>query len=66
MLPVSGTDLEIGDLLFFRIDGHVSHVGMYLGRYRFVHAPSSGRKVAIAELDSAYYRNTFVRGGRPR
>jgi len=64
--PVADRDLQVGDLLFFRIDGGISHVGMYLGSRRFVHAPSTGREVSIAELDSAFYRDTFVRGGRPR
>ena len=63
--PVSANSLRVGDILFFKIEGKVSHVGLYLGRRRFVHAPSSGREVTIAELDSAYYRKVFVRGGRP-
>jgi len=59
-------DLQIGDLLFFSIEGKMSHVGMYLGGQRFVHAPSSGRKVAVAKLNSPYYSAAFIRGGRPR
>ncbi|MCH6550360.1 MAG: C40 family peptidase, partial [Proteobacteria bacterium] len=43
-----------------------SHVGLYLGSRRFVHAPSTGREVTIEELDSRYYRKTFVGGGRPQ
>jgi cell wall-associated NlpC family hydrolase len=66
MSPVSRNDLRVGDLLFFRIDGRISHVGLYLGSRRFVHAPSSGREVTIAGLDSDFYRKAFVRGGRPR
>ena len=66
MSPVADESLKVGDLLFFRIDGRISHVGLYLGSRRFVHAPSSGREVTIAELDSGYYRKAFVRGGRPR
>ncbi len=66
MSPVADANLMVGDLLFFRIDGRISHVGLYLGSRRFVHAPSSGREVTIAELDSGYYRKAFVRGGRPR
>lgn len=65
LMPVTGNDLRVGDLLFFRIDGQISHVGLYLGRGRFVHAPSSGREVTIAELNSDFYRRAFVRGGRP-
>ena len=63
--PVAANGLRVGDILFFNIEGKVSHVGLYLGSRRFVHAPSSGREVTIAELDSAYYRKVFVRGGRP-
>ncbi len=63
--PVAANSLRVGDILFFNIDGKVSHVGLYLGSRRFVHAPSTGREVTIAELDSAYYRRAFVRGGRP-
>jgi len=46
--------LRVGDLLFFRIDGRISHVGLYLGERRFVHAPSSGREVTVADLETAY------------
>jgi cell wall-associated NlpC family hydrolase len=66
MSPVSADNLRVGDLLFFRIDGRISHVGLYLGSRRFVHAPSSGREVTIAGLDSDFYRKAFVRGGRPK
>lgn len=63
--PVPGKDLEVGDVLFFDIEGKVAHVGLYLGQRRFVHAPASGRQVTIEDLDSAFYRQAFVRGGRP-
>jgi cell wall-associated NlpC family hydrolase len=59
-------ELRVGDLLFFRIEGKMSHVGLYLGKRRFVHAPSSGRTVAVASLDSPYYQKAFLRGGRLR
>ncbi len=64
--PVSRSDLQHGDLLFFNVDGKMSHVGMYVGERQFVHAPSSGRSVSVASLDSPYYRQAFVRGGRLR
>ena len=66
MRPVPDHDLEVGDVLFFNIEGKVSHVGLYLGSRRFVHAPSGGREVTIASLDSDFYREAFIRGGRPR
>lgn len=62
--PVGKSDLVVGDLLFFSIEGKISHVGMYIGKRRFVHAPSSGREVTIAELDSDFYQSAFLRGGR--
>ncbi len=65
MSPVGKQDLRIGDLLFFRIDGRVSHVGMYLGNGRFVHAPSTGRNVSVASLNSSFYRQTFAGATRP-
>ena len=64
--PVSGNDLKVGDVLFFNIEGKMSHVGLYLGDRRFVHAPSTGKTVTVASLDAAYYQRAFVRGGRPR
>jgi cell wall-associated NlpC family hydrolase len=63
--PVHSGELLAGDVLFFDIAGKVSHVGLYLGRGRFVHAPSSGREVTVAQLDAPYYREAFVRAGRP-
>jgi cell wall-associated NlpC family hydrolase len=59
-------DLQVGDLLFFRFDGKMSHVGIYVGDEQFVHAPSSGRSVSLESLDAAYYRQAFIRAGRLR
>lgn len=57
-------DMRAGDLLFFRIEGKMSHVGMYIGNRRFVHAPQSGRGVSVASLESPFYREAFIRAGR--
>ena len=65
LAPVTGDSLRVGDVLFFRIDGTISHVGLYLGNGRFVHAPASGRDVSVETLQSPFYRDAFVRGGRP-
>lgn len=59
-------DLRAGDLLFFSIDGKMSHVGMYVGEEQFVHAPSSGRTVSVADLNSPYYASALLRAGRPK
>lgn len=53
-----------GDLLFFRDGGRISHVGIYLGGRRFVHAPASGQPVTISRLDEAWYREHFAGAGR--
>ena len=63
--PVAQQDLEAGDLLFFSIEGKMSHVGLYLGEGRFVHAPSSGRTVSVESLRADFYANAFIRAGRP-
>ncbi len=53
-----------GDLVFFRIDGRkISHVGIYLGDGRFVHA-STSQGVTINRLNEPYYSERFAFGGR--
>lgn len=59
-------DMRPGDVLFFRIEGKMSHVGIYIGDNRFVHAPSSGKSVSIESLSSDFYRSAFIRAGRPK
>lgn len=63
--PVSKPRMKPGDLLFFRINrSKISHVAIYLGNNRFIHAPSSGKQVSISYLDNPYWRKRFVRAGR--
>jgi cell wall-associated NlpC family hydrolase len=63
---VSRDELQAGDLLFFSIAGKMQHVGLYIGRDRFVHAPSTGKKVQVASLNTGFYENALLRAGRPR
>ena len=63
--PVRRSQLRVGDLLFFSIDGKMSHVGLYVGNGRFVHAPSSGKVVKVESLYSPFYSEAFLRAGRP-
>jgi len=57
--------LQAGDLVFFAISKRkVSHVGIYDGRNRFIHAPSSGKGVSYASLASSYWRKRLVAVGR--
>lgn len=53
-----------GDLMFFQDQTKLSHVGIYVGDRLFVHAPANGRNVAVASLDSPYYREHLVAVGR--
>lgn len=55
--------LRPGDLLFFKIGGKPSHVGIYLGNGEFIHAPSSGKRVSKARLDSPYWEKRLIRAG---
>jgi LysM repeat protein len=57
--------LSVGDLVFFRTYARFpSHVGIYLGDNRFIHASSKGRKVTIDSLDAPYYKKRFLGGKR--
>ncbi len=57
-------ELREGDVLFFKVEGKMSHVGLYLGGQRFVHAPSSGRSVSVESLNSPFYAAALIRAGR--
>ncbi len=57
---VKRDDLVPGDLVFFNTRRFPnSHVGIYLGDGRFIHAPSRGGDVEIATLDATYWRKRF-------
>ena len=61
--PVGKDDLKEGDLMFFKIHSRsITHVGIYLGDGRFVHAANKG--VAISNISDEYYSKYFYRGGR--
>jgi cell wall-associated NlpC family hydrolase len=64
--PVPRRDLRPGDLVFFRLSGRdVSHVGIYAGDGRFVHAPQTGGRVRIEDLDDDWFRERYAGAGRP-
>ena len=53
---VSADDLLPGDLVFYNtLDRPYSHVGIYLGDGRFIHAPKTGSAVRIESLKSSYW-----------
>ncbi|MCD6525503.1 MAG: C40 family peptidase [Desulfuromonas sp.] len=59
---VAKKDLQKGDLVFFATKGgtRVTHVGMYTGNNRFIHAPRTGKTIRFANLSSKFWRNTYV------
>lgn len=52
--------LRSGDLVFFGNDGAISHVGIYVGDGRFVHAPSTGGTVRLDRLDQPYWQARYA------
>ncbi|MFZ5569062.1 MAG: C40 family peptidase [Thermodesulfobacteriota bacterium] len=64
-VPVDRDELRQGDLVFFDTDssGGISHVGIYTGRDRFIHAPGRGKQIRIASLSNAYFQKRY-RGAR--
>ncbi len=51
--------LAPADLVFFGSRGNVSHVGIYVGEGRFVHAPSTGGTVRLDYLDGPYWKDHY-------
>ncbi len=52
--------LQTGDLVFFDTSGRgVSHVGIYVGESRFVHAPNHGGRVRLDHLDDRYWQGRY-------
>ena len=59
-VPVSLSELQAGDLVFYdTLKRPYSHVGIYLGDGRFVHAPKTGARVRIEQVKSAYWAQRF-------
>ncbi|OGI39726.1 MAG: hypothetical protein A2140_00810 [Candidatus Muproteobacteria bacterium RBG_16_62_13] len=54
---ISVSQLRRGDLVFFdQLGKRASHVGIYIGNGKFVHAPSTGKRVQTADFNSDYWR----------
>jgi cell wall-associated NlpC family hydrolase len=58
--PVERTALRPGDLVFYNTQRReYSHVGIYLGEDRFIHAPSSGGEVRLENLRADYWARRY-------
>jgi len=60
---ISYTQLQPGDMLFFKTGKTSNHVGVYVGNRKFVHAASGSKHVKIASMDSSYWHKRFVKFG---
>jgi hypothetical protein len=60
--PVKRSQLSKGDLVFFATSGgkRVSHVGIYSGGDRFLHASGRGKKIKSADLSDTYFRTRYL------
>jgi cell wall-associated NlpC family hydrolase len=58
--------LKPGDAVFFKGNGRgpVGHVGLYIGKGKFIHSPSSGKRVRIDSLNSAYWKKHYTTAKR--
>ena len=62
-ISVSKANLQVGDLVFFRASGSskaASHVGIYIGGNKFIHASSGGGEVKYNSLSDSWYAKTYV------
>lgn len=62
-LVVGESQLDIGDLVFFMIKPNVRHVGVYVGKDRFIHA-SSSQGVMVSTLSDTYWQAHFLMARR--
>ena len=63
---VSRENLSKGDLVFFNTRGsRVSHVGIYVGNGKFIHASSGGGRVRVNSLNEGYYARRYTGARRP-
>lgn len=58
--PVERSDLQPGDLVFFNtLRRPYSHVGIYVGDHRFVHAPTARGHVEVVDMRRPYWKSRF-------
>ncbi|MCI8415405.1 MAG: SH3 domain-containing protein [Ruminiclostridium sp.] len=64
-VPVEKSELQPADLLLFSRNGTtISHVGLYIGNGKFIHASTSTTGVIISDLNSTYYVNHYFAARR--
>jgi lipoprotein Spr len=63
---ISKDELLPGDLVFFNTGSarRASHVGIYVGNNKFIHAVTYGKALSISSLSDGYYSRYYVGSGR--
>lgn len=62
--PVEARALRVGDFVFFNTTGRpFSHMGLYIGDGKFVHAPRTNSAIRVDTLSNSYFASRF-QGGR--
>jgi cell wall-associated NlpC family hydrolase len=60
-MKISKAELKPGDLVFYKtLRQTFSHVGIYLGNNRFIHAPSAGGAVRVDDMTEGYWATRFT------
>ncbi|HET6598439.1 MAG TPA: C40 family peptidase, partial [Burkholderiaceae bacterium] len=61
LIKVPRDELEPGDLVFFNtLKRTFSHVGIYIGEGKFIHAPRPGSEVRVEDMRFAYWSKRFT------
>ena len=60
--PVNRSRLEIADLVFFTTTRgkKISHVGIYIGKGHFIHAPGRGKRIRVSSLSNTYFKRCYA------
>jgi hypothetical protein len=61
-IPIKKGQLKSGDLVFFATSKRkrVSHVGIYTGDNKFIHAPGKGRRICATSLSKKYFKTRYA------
>lgn len=58
--PITPERLQVGDLVFFNtLNRAFSHMGIYIGKGQFVHAPRTRSTIRVERLDNPYFASRF-------
>jgi hypothetical protein len=60
--PTDRNDALEADLVFFDTmgKGRVSHVGLYIGNGKFIHAPKTGKTIRIESMSNSYFKKRYL------